>query len=75
MTAALCFKPRSTFVPDFYGFETKSWVIFPHEWNEFMGQVFKEWRIKGIDIIEIKNRLKKIGLSSEYIDNFMSTVA
>lgn len=72
MTAALCFKPRSVFVPDFYGFKTKSWVIFPHEWNEFIKQASKNWKLKGFSNGEIKIRLKEIGLPIEQINYFMS---
>jgi hypothetical protein len=74
MTAALCFKPRSVFIPDFYGFETKSWVIFPHEWNEFIKQVSKDWKVKGISDTEIGNRLKEIGLPTiEAVYDFVAT--
>lgn len=74
MTATLCFKPRSVFVPDFYGFEAKSWVIFPHEWNEFMKQSYKDWRAKGISDKEIETRLRKIGLPKEQIDYFLPRI-
>lgn len=74
MTAALCFKPRSVFIPDFYGFETKSWVIFPHEWNEFTKQVLRDWKIKGVSDEEIKNRLKEIGLPIEQVNYFLPRI-
>ncbi|MPN42085.1 hypothetical protein SDC9_189641 [bioreactor metagenome] len=75
MTAALCFKPRSVFVPDFYGFETKSWVIFPHENREFIECSYKMWSSKGIENEEIRKRFLKIGLPVKQIEYFMTKAA
>ena len=70
-TASLCYKPRSKFIPDFYAFTTTSWVIFPHEYREFIAQVKKQWLSKDISKKEIKNRLLKIGISKNQIEFFL----
>ena len=33
VTASLYWKPHSTFIPDFYLFETEKWIVFP--WEKF----------------------------------------
>lgn len=70
-TAALCYKPRSKFVPDFYAFTTTSWVVFPHEYREFITQCQKQWVEKNIPQTEIKSRLLTIGVPENQIDYFL----
>jgi len=70
-TAALCYKPRSKFIPDFYAFTTTSWVVFPHEYREFITQCQKQWSAKNISQPEIKSRLLAIGVPENQIDYFL----
>ena len=70
-TAALCYKPRSKFIPDFYAFNTTSWVVFPHEYREFITQASKQWSAKNIPQSEIKSRLLTIGVPENQIDYFL----
>lgn len=71
-TASLCYKPRSKFVPDFYAFSTTSWVVFPHEYREFINQAKVKWSDKNLSLEEIKSRLIIIGLPENQIDYFLS---
>ena len=71
-TASLCYKPRSKFIPDFYAFTTTSWVVFPHEYREFISQVQQLWSSKNISLEEIKSRLKILGLPKDQINFFLS---
>lgn len=71
-TATLFHKPHSKFIPDFYGYETSAWIIFPHERREGIVGLSKKWSKKGIKTDEIKDRLKKIGLPKKEIDLFLS---
>lgn len=71
-TASLCYKPRSKFIPDFYAFSATSWVVFPHEYREFIAQSQKLWSDKNISLAEIKSRLLDIGLPIAQIDYFLS---
>jgi len=70
--ATLCFKPRSSVVPDFYGFETKAWVVFPHEHREFIVESSTRWSSKGVSNKEIKIRLEEIGLPENHVAYFMT---
>ncbi len=71
-TASLCYKPRSKFIPDFYAFNTTSWVVFPHEYREFITQCQKQWSAKNIPQPEIKSRLLAIGVPENQVDYFLS---
>jgi hypothetical protein len=70
-TASICYKPRSKFIPDFYAFTATSWVIFPHEYREFINQAKKLWLSKNISKTETKSRLLKIGIPKNQIDYFL----
>jgi hypoxanthine phosphoribosyltransferase len=72
MTATLCSKPRSSIIPDFYGFETEAWVVFPHEKREFIEGSCSNWSSNGIKNGEMRSRFKKIGLPMNQVDYFMS---
>lgn len=69
--ASLCFKPHSSFTPDYYAFSTKAWIIFPHEYREFIIQSQRRWSLVKVPIREIKSRLIKIGLPSDQVDYFL----
>ncbi len=71
-TASVCYKPRSKFTPDFYAFSTTSWVLFPHEYREFIAQVKKQWTNQNLSQAEIKDRLFKIGIPRNQIDYFLN---
>lgn len=71
-TASLCYKPRSKFTPDFYAFSTTSWVLFPHEYREFIAQVKKQWANQNLSQTEMKDRLFKIGIPRNQIDYFLN---
>ena len=71
-TASLCYKPRSKFIPDFYAFNTTSWVVFPHEYREFITESRDLWLSKKIPLVEIKKRLLKIGIPENQIDYFLT---
>ncbi|MCL4363927.1 hypothetical protein M1328_01670 [Patescibacteria group bacterium] len=69
-TATLFHKPHSKFVPDFYGFETPSWIIFPHERREGIVGLAKKWLNNGMTASDARLRLKKIGLPEKEVDLF-----
>lgn len=71
-TASLCYKPRSKFVPDFYAFSTTSWVVFPHEYREFISQAKKQWSDQNISAKDIENRLISLNLPKDQISYFLS---
>jgi hypothetical protein len=59
-------------VPDFFAFDTNSWVIFPHEIREFVEGSMNKWKTKGLSIKEIKTRLITIGIPSEQVEFYSS---
>lgn len=70
--ATLCSKPRSCISPDFYGFQTSAWIIFPHEIREFINGSGSTWLSKGVQEREVRERFLEIGLPIEQVDYFMS---
>lgn len=70
-TATLCFKPRSCISPNFYGFETKAWVVFPHESREFIKDSCIMWSKNGVQNGEMRGRFLEIGLPENQVDFFM----
>lgn len=70
-TAALFYKPHSKIKPDFFGAQTSSWIIFPHELREAISGLSKKWRKSGLDNKTIKNRLLKIGLPKKEVNLFL----
>ena len=71
-TASICYKPRSKFIPDFYAFNTTSWVVFPHEYREFITLVKQQWSSQNVSLIDIKKRLISLGLPQNQVDYFLS---
>jgi uncharacterized protein len=71
-TAALCYKPRSVYKPNFYAFKTDAWVVFPHEIREFIEISTQKWRSKGLSTEMIKDRLITIGIPVEQVDFYCS---
>ncbi len=67
-TATLFYKPTSRVKPDFYAFETSSWIIFPYEKRESIELLIERW--KGLGREEIKKRLQRIGFSPKIISKF-----
>lgn len=70
-TATLCFKPWSSFMPDFYAYETKNWVVFPHERQEFIKQSIDLWLKNNVSPKKFRSRLEEIGLPKEEINYFV----
>jgi len=80
-TAGLCYKPRSSVVPDFFAFSSSAWVVFPHEVREFVEGSARKWRLgseeegrPGISDIEILDRLITIGLPRNQVEFFLHRI-
>jgi hypoxanthine phosphoribosyltransferase len=71
-TGALCYKTRSKVKPDFFAFTTKAWVVFPHEIREFVEGSLDNWRLKGLSIEVIKDRLITLGVPSDQVEFYCS---
>lgn len=72
--AALCYKPHSCVVPDYFAFETSAWVVFPHEIREFIEASYHKWQSNGISIQEIRKRFDKIGIPEDQVEFFLGRI-
>ncbi len=61
-------KPTSVISPNFCAYQTKAWVIFPHEIREFITLTKKSW--KSLSSKEIFKRYKEIGLLQDQVEFF-----
>ena len=73
-TASLFYKPHSIFKPDYYGFSTSAWIIFPYEAIEAMTFLKKKWLKKGLSIDQIKARLIKLNTPPAWVTEYADVV-
>lgn len=72
-TATLLYKPWSSFKPDYYGAQTKSWIVFPYEVVEDGIKLLGgQWLKQGLSRHEIKLRFSALGINSTWIQFFFS---
>jgi hypoxanthine phosphoribosyltransferase len=71
-TATLYYKPRSIFLPDFYGQETSAWIVFPFETREGMTQLKERWAVHNLSEQTLLARFASMGLKAEAIKYFQS---
>jgi uncharacterized protein len=69
-TATLFYKPHSEIVPDYYGEETSTWIVFPCDVVEMIGLLGNKWQKQGLKLSEIKTRLTKFSFNQEFIDYY-----
>ncbi len=67
-TAALHFKPQSTFKPDFFICETSKWIVYPWEYMEFTRLYIKKQLEKNSDKKAIIQKLIKLKIP-EFVIN------
>ena len=72
-TATLYFKQHSIIKPDYYIKETKSWIVYPWEYGEFVAFQYKTNRGK-ISNKEIRQKLKDIGIPPPLVDTYFSLI-
>ncbi|MFH0943005.1 MAG: phosphoribosyltransferase family protein [Candidatus Beckwithbacteria bacterium] len=70
-TAALFYKPHSIFQPDYFGFPTSAWIIFPYETIEAMRFLKKKWQAKGLTLAQIRVRLIKLNTPKAWANHFL----
>lgn len=70
ITATLFYKPHSKFLPDYYGAETKDWIIFPHDIVETINLLVDKWVKNGLSHDEITARFEKLGFKPEIISYY-----
>lgn len=72
--ATLFYKPRSIVKPEFYGYTTSSWVIFPHEIREIVEQAGRSWLKNKVGRKEILERFGSLSLPMEQIEYFLNKI-
>ena len=71
-TATLFYKPHSIYRPDFYGYETKDWIIFPYDAVEAIRMLAPKWQKDGVGEDEVRERLKRLGIREEVVRAYLS---
>lgn len=68
-TATLFYKPWSTFKPDYFGFATDTWIVFPYDAvQEGICLLGKKWLTAGLSKNEVNKRLRQLGFNQEWIN-------
>ncbi|MCL5675563.1 MAG: phosphoribosyltransferase [Patescibacteria group bacterium] len=70
-TASLFYKPHSSFRPDYYIYETRAWVIFPHEMREIVETAGKNWLKTGLAKEAVLKRFKSLELPMEQMEFYL----
>ncbi len=66
-TAALFYKPWSTYKPDYFAKRTTRWILFPHEVTEWVYTFTKKLAAEGKTKAEIQTFLETLGYTQEQI--------
>ncbi len=70
--ATLFYKPWSTVEPDFWGYKTEAWVVFPHEIREAIREIGARWRRKGVEEKKIISYFREMGIPKNEISFFLN---
>lgn len=68
--ATIVTKPWTKEQPDFFGYVSKAWVVFPWETRETIQLLTKNWKEKGDETQKIRQELLDLGFSSKEIELF-----
>ncbi len=69
-TATLFYKPHSILTPDYYGAETKSWIIFPYDSADTVRELGQLWLKQGLSRKTISQRLIQLHISQIKVDAY-----
>jgi hypoxanthine phosphoribosyltransferase len=72
-TATLYYKRHSILKPDYYIRETKSWVVYPWEYGEFVAFLYNQSR-DSMTVKEISKELKDIGIPPSLVEAYFSLI-
>lgn len=71
-TATLYVKPRSIFIPDYYGETTSAWIIFPWEVREVLEELAKRKKIRSKE--ELFDMARNVGITDSQMLNELSEI-
>lgn len=66
-TAALFYKPHSSFLPDFFAKETDRWILLPHEVTEWISALTQKMKTDGRSKADTQAFLKQLGYNDDQI--------
>lgn len=66
-TAALFYKPHSSFLPDFFAKKTDRWILLPHEVTEWISTFTKKMKKEGRSKTDAQAFLKQLGYTNDQI--------
>ncbi len=66
-TAALFYKPHSSFLPDFFTKKTDRWILLPHEVTEWISAFSKKMKKEGRSKANTQAFLKQLGYTNDQI--------
>jgi hypothetical protein len=72
--ATVYYKPWSVLVPDYYGKETSSWIVFPWERKETVRKVVEKYRREGKSVDKAKEKLASSGLDRKLVERFIQEI-
>lgn len=72
--ATIYYKPWSNIAPDYYGKETRRWVVFPWERKETVRKTAEKFRTKGKTLEDAKEKLISNGLDRRVVEHFMKEI-
>lgn len=72
--ATIYYKPWSIVVPDFFGKETRSWIVFPWEIKETVRKIVKKCKEKEVSVERETARLIKAGISGKLVRRFLKEI-
>jgi hypoxanthine phosphoribosyltransferase len=70
-TSTVYYKPWSTFRPDFYGKETRHWIVFPWEINETVKHICETYKANPAIAQAELAKLSEAGVSKRLINHFL----
>ncbi len=72
--ATLYYKTWSVLIPDYYGKETSSWVVFPWDRKETVRKVFEKYVREGKTVNKAKKKLECSGLGRKLVERFVQEI-
>lgn len=66
-TAAIFYKPRSSYCPDFFAKKTNDWILLPHEVTEWITTFTVKMKKEGKSETEIQTFLRSLGYTDHQI--------
>lgn len=66
-TAALFYKPHSSFLPDFFAKKTDRWILLPHEVTEWISTFTKKMKRENKSEVAIQKFLESLGYATNQI--------